>query len=127
KAAISAGYGKGVHTILDANVVTAITALVLFLIAVASVKGFALMLLIGTVISLLTAVAATRGMLGLLAGFKWFNNPRFMGAEGQQTAKWLQIDFISKRKVWFAISGAIILAGVISLGVRGMNLGIDFK
>jgi SecD/SecF fusion protein len=127
KAAISAGYGKGFHTILDANVVTAITALVLFLIAVASVKGFALMLLIGTIISLLTAVAATRGMLGLLAGFKWFNNPRFMGAEGQQTAKWLQIDFISKRKVWFAISGAIILAGVISLGVRGMNLGIDFK
>ena len=127
KAAISAGYGKGFHTILDANVVTAITALVLFLIAVASVKGFALMLLIGTIISLLTAVAATRGMLGLLAGFKWFNNPRFMGAEGQQTAKWLQIDFISKRKIWFAISGAIILAGVISLGVRGMNLGIDFK
>ncbi len=81
KAAISAGYGKGFHTILDANVVTAITALVLFLIAVASVKGFALMLLIGTIISLLTAVAATRGMLGLLAGFKWFNNPRFMGAE----------------------------------------------
>ena len=52
RAAIAAGYGKGFHTILDANVVTAITALVLFLIAVASVKGFALMLLIGTVISL---------------------------------------------------------------------------
>ena len=48
RAAISAGYGKGFHTILDANVVTAITALVLFLIAVARVKGFALMLLIGT-------------------------------------------------------------------------------
>ena len=80
RAAIAAGYGKGFHTILDANVVTAITALVLFLIAVASVKGFALMLLIGTVISLLTAVAATRAMLGLLAGFRWFANPRFMGA-----------------------------------------------
>jgi len=127
KAAIAAGYGKGFHTILDANVVTAITALVLFLIAIASVKGFALMLLIGTVISLLTAVVATRAMLGLLAGFKWFDNPRFMGAGGQQTAKWLQIDFIKRRNTWFAISGAIILAGLISLGVRGMNLGIDFK
>ena len=71
-----------------------ITAMVIFLIAVADVKGFALMLLIGTVISLLTAVAATRALLGLLSGFKWFDNPRFMGAEGQQTAKWLQIDFI---------------------------------
>jgi len=127
RAAIAAGYGKGFHTILDANVVTAITALVLFLIAVASVKGFALMLLIGTVISLVTAVAATRGLLGLLAGFKWFDNPRFMGAQGQQTAKWLQIDFMRRRRLWFAISGAIILAGATSLGVRGLNLGIDFK
>jgi len=85
------------------------------------------MLLIGTVISLVTAVAATRGLLGLLAGFRWFDNPRFMGAQGQQTAKWLQIDFMRRRNTWFAISGAIILAGAISLGVRGLNLGIDFK
>src|SRR4051812_15143437 len=127
RAAIAAGYGKGFHTILDANVVTAITALVLFLIAVASVKGFALMLLIGTVISLITAVAATRGLLGLLAGFSWFDNPRFMGAQGQQTAKWLQIDFMRRRNLWFAISGGIILACAISLAVRGLNLGIDFK
>jgi SecD/SecF fusion protein len=127
RAAISAGYGKGFHTILDANVVTAITALVLFLIAVASVKGFALMLLLGTLISLLTAVAATRALLGLLSGFRWFDNPRFMGAHGQQTAKWLQIDFMRRRYLWFAISGAIIVAGAASLGVRGLNLGIDFK
>jgi len=127
RSAISAGYGKGFHTILDANVVTVITAMVIFLIAVADVKGFALMLLIGTMISLLTAVAATRAMLGLLSGFRWFDNPRFMGAEGQQTAKWLQIDFMRYRYVWFGISGAIIAAGIIALGVSGLNLGIDFK
>ncbi|HKD93108.1 MAG TPA: protein translocase subunit SecF [Gaiellaceae bacterium] len=127
RAAVSAGYGKGFHTILDANVVTMITALVIFLVATADVKGFALMLLIGTVISLLTAVAATRALLGLLSGFKWFDSPRFMGAQGQQTAKWLQIDFMGKRKTWFAISGAIIVAGLISLGAQGLNLGIDFK
>ena len=127
RAAISAGYSKGFHTILDANVVTAITALVLFAVATAQVKGFALMLLIGTVISLITAVAATRAMLGLLAGFSWFNKPRFMGAQGQQTAKWLQIDFMAKRNVWFAISGVVIVLGVLALGVRGLNLGIDFK
>jgi SecD/SecF fusion protein len=127
RAAIAAGYGKGFHTILDANVVTAITAFVLFLIAVASVKGFALMLLIGTIISLLTAVAATRAMLGLLSGFRWFANPRFMGAHGQQTAKWLQIDFMRRRYLWFALSGVIIVAGAASLGARGLNLGIDFK
>src|SRR5206468_5065695 len=80
RAAINAGYAKGFHTIIDANVVTCITALVLFAVATAQVKGFALLLLIGTVISLITAVAATRAMLGLLAGFKWYDNPRFMGA-----------------------------------------------
>ena len=127
RAAIGAGYAKGFHTILDANVVTAITALVLFAVATAQVKGFALMLLIGTVISLITAVAATRAMLGLLAGFRWFDNPRFMGAHGQQSAKWLQIDFMRRRYWWFALSGTVIALGALALGVRGLNLGIDFK
>jgi SecD/SecF fusion protein len=127
RAAISAGYSKGFHTILDANVVTAITALVLFAVATAQVKGFALMLLIGTVISLVTAVGATRAMLGLLAGFSWFNKPRFMGAQGQQTAQWLQIDFMRKRYLWFAISGAILVVGTGALVFKGLNLGIDFK
>jgi SecD/SecF fusion protein len=127
RAAIGAGYAKGFHTILDANVVTAITALVLFAVATAQVKGFALMLLIGTVISLITAVGATRAMLGLLAGFRWFANPRFMGAHGAQTAKWLQIDFMSKRYWWFALSGVFLALGAGALGLRGLNLGIDFK
>ena len=127
RAAIAAGYAKGFHTIIDANVVTLITALVLFAVATAGVKGFALMLIIGTVISLVTAVAATRAMLGLLSGFTWFDNPRFMGAAGQQSAKWLQIDFMRRRYLWFAISGVIIVIGAASLGAKGLNLGIDFK
>jgi SecD/SecF fusion protein len=127
RAAIAAGYAKGFHTIVDANVVTVITALVLFAVATAQVKGFALMLMIGTVISLITAVAATRAMLGLLAGFSWFDNPRLMGAHGQQTAKWLQIDFMKRRYLWFAISGVIIAIGIGSLSTKGLNLGIDFE
>src|SRR5947208_1237521 len=127
RAAIAAGYAKGFHTIIDANVVTVITAMVLFAVATAGVKGFALMLMIGTVISLVTAVAATRAMLGLLSGFTWFDNPRFMGAQGQQTAKWLQIDFMRRRYLWFEISGVIIIVGAASLGTKGLNLGIDFK
>jgi SecD/SecF fusion protein len=127
KAAIAAGYAKGFHTIIDANVVTAITALILFAVATAGVKGFALMLLIGTVVSLITAVAATRAMLGLLAGFKWFDNPRFMGAHHSQRGTFLQIDFMARRKLWFAISGVVIVVSVLSLATRGLNLGIDFK
>src|SRR5437763_1171630 len=85
------------------------------------------MLMIGTVISLVTAVAATRAMLGLLAGFRWFDNPKFMGAHGQQTAKWLQIDFMRRRYLWFAISGVIIAIVIGSPEPRGLNLGIDIK
>jgi SecD/SecF fusion protein len=127
RAGIAAGYAKGFHTIIDANVVTAITALVLFLVATAGVKGFALMLLIGTAISLVTAVFATRAMLGLLAGFRWFENPAFMGAKGQQHGRWLQIDFMRRRYLWFAISGVILVIAAGSLAVRGLNFGIDFK
>jgi SecD/SecF fusion protein len=127
RAATAAGYSKGFHTILDANAVTCITALVLFAVATAGVKGFALMLLIGTVISLITAVAATRAMLGLLAGFKWFDSPRFMGAHGTQGMKFLHIDFMRRRNLWFAISGVVVAIGVVSLATRGLNLGIDFK
>src|SRR3954463_5549614 len=127
RAAIGAGYAKGFHTIIDANVVTVITAMVLFAVATAGVKGFALMLMIGTVISLITAVAATRAMLGLLAGFRWFENPSFMGARGEQSWRFLQIDFMRKRYLWFAISGAIVAISIGALAVKGLNLGIDFK
>jgi SecD/SecF fusion protein len=127
RAAISNGYSKGFATIIDANVVTAITALVLFAVATAQVKGFALMLLIGTIMSLVTAVGATRAMLGLMAGFAWFNKPRFMGASGEQTAKWLQIDFMRRRYLWFAISGTVLVVGAGALALGGLNLGIDFK
>jgi len=85
------------------------------------------MLLIGTAVSLITAVAATRAMLGLLAGFRWFENPSFMGAHHSQRGAFLQIDFMKRIVLWFSISGAVILISFISLGVRGLNLGIDFK
>jgi SecD/SecF fusion protein len=127
RAAIATGYKKGFNTIIDANVVTAITALVLFAVATAGVKGFALMLLVGTAISLITAVAATRAMLSLLANFSWFENPSFMGAAGQQKGRWLQIDFVGKRRLWFAISGAVVVISIASLALRGLNLGIDFQ
>jgi len=127
KAAVATGYERGFHTILDANMVTAITAAVLFLEATAGVKGFALMLLLGTGISLITAVAGTRAMLGLLSNFRWFNNPSFMGAHGTQRGRWLQIDFMRKRYVWLAISGVVLLISSVSLAAKGLNLGIDFK
>ncbi len=127
RAAIASGYGKGLSTIIDANVVTAITALVLFSLATAGVKGFALMLLIGTAMSVVTAVFATRAMLGLLAGFRWFDSPAFMGATGAKIPNWIRHDYVGKRKIWFAVSGAVMAISLGSLLLQGLNLGIDFR
>ena len=127
RAAISTGYTKGFHTIVDANAVTAITALVLFAVATASVRGFALMLLIGTAISMLTAVVATRAMLTVLSGFKWFDNPRFMGATATEIPRWQRIDVVGRRRLWFILSLIAIGVSVVALIVQGLNLGIDFK
>jgi len=127
RAAIAQGYKKGFATIVDANVVTAITAMVLFTVATASVRGFALMLLIGTALSMLTAVLATRAILALLAGFGWIDNPRFMGATGQGIPRWLRIDYIGKRRIWFALSATVMVLSIAAIAVKGLNLGIDFK
>jgi SecD/SecF fusion protein len=127
RAAIQTGYTKGFHTIVDANVVTAITALVLFAVATSSVRGFALMLLIGTAISMLTAVLATRAFLSLLAGSKFLENPKVIGTSGGGIKPWLKIDFIGRRRLWFTISATVIAVSILALGVRGLNLGIDFK
>ena len=127
RAAVSAGYAKGFSTILDANAVTAITALVLFTLAAAGVRGFALLLLMGTAISLITAVFATRAMLGLLAGFRWFDSPKFMGASGNQIASWIQHDYVGKRRIWFAFSGVVLALAVGALAIKQLNLGIEFE
>ena len=127
RAAIAKGYQRGFHTIIDANVVTAITAFVLFAVATASVKGFALMLLIGTAISMLTAVLFTRALLTLVAEFSWIDNLTLMGARGRGIGNWLKVDFIGKRRLWFAISGTIVAISLGALLFKGLNLGIDFK
>jgi SecD/SecF fusion protein len=127
RAAIQTGYTKGFATIVDANVVTAITALVLFAVATASVRGFALMLLVGTAMSMLTAVLATRAFLAVLAGLKLLESPKLMGAAGGGIPKWLKLDYIGRRNTWFAISAAAVLISLGAIGLKGLNLGIDFR
>ena len=127
RAAIAQGYKKGFATIIDANVVTAITAMVLFAVATASVRGFALMLLIGTVLSLLTAVLATRAILALLSGSGWLDNPKLMGATGEGLPRWLRIDYIGLRRVWFTLSGIVVAISIAAIVFMGLNLGIDFE
>ena len=128
RAAIAAGYGKGFATIVDANVVTAITAMVLFLVATAGVKGFALMLLIGTLISLLTAVAATRAILGLLGRLQVVRQPASDGRRGRDPPKWIRRDFVGRRgTVVRDLRRADRCSRSAAIAVKGLNLGIDFE
>jgi SecD/SecF fusion protein len=122
--AISQGYSKGFHTILDANVCTLITAAVLYIAGTGSVKGFAFTLAVGVIVSMFTAVLATRAMLSLLGGFRWFHNAAFMGASGAKV-RW-RFDVTGRTKIWFVISGIVMLLAAGSLVTRGLNLGIDF-
>jgi len=79
RSAVNSGYALGFKTIFDANVLTLLTALVLFIFATAQPKGFAVTLMLGVIVSMFTAVLFTRAILGVLAGFAFFNRPSLMG------------------------------------------------
>jgi protein-export membrane protein SecD len=81
RSAVNSGYARGFRTILDANVLTLLTAAVLFEFATAQPKGFAFTLILGVLVSMFTAVVATRALLGLLSDFAFFNRAAFMGVK----------------------------------------------
>ncbi len=84
--AIAEGYRKGIATIIDANVITLITAFILFVLATAGVKGFAFTLGIGTIVSLFTAVLFTQAVLGVLGRSKILRSPTMLGARARDDA-----------------------------------------
>jgi SecD/SecF fusion protein len=123
--AISAGYRKGIATIVDANVITLITAFILFVLATAGVKGFAFTLGVGTIVSLFTAVVFTQAVLGTLGRTRFLRSPSFLGA-GEQRVRW-HFDFTGASKWFFSMSGAILAIGAIAFATLQLNLGIDFE
>jgi SecD/SecF fusion protein len=123
--AINQGYKKGIATIIDANVITLITAFILFVLASAGVKGFAFTLGIGTIVSLFTAVLFTQAILGFLARTRFLRSPRFLGAGGE--GKRWNFDFTGASRWFFSISGAILALGAIAFSTKQLNLGIDFE
>src|SRR5687768_6175279 len=100
--AISEGYRKGIATIIDANVITLLTAFILFGLATSGVKGFAFTLGVGTLVSLFTAVVFTRAILGTLGRSKLLRSPAFLGA-GDEFRTW-HFDFAGLSKWFFSFS-----------------------
>ena len=127
RAAIKSGFQKALSAIIDGNVTTLIAAVVLYLLGSGTVKGFAQTLAIGIVLSMFTALFVTRALMNIFY------------ALGVQDKKWYGkgmklnvIDFVGKRKVVFAISTVLIIAGFAFMGInaaggRGaLNYSLDF-
>ncbi len=122
---IASGYKHGFAAIVDANVVTFMTAFILFALATAEVKGFAFMLGIGTLVSLFTAVLATQAALGAMSRSRLVSHPAAFGAP--RRGKGWTFDFMGASKWFFSMSGTILLIGALAIGGKGLNFGIDFK
>lgn len=123
--AIAVGYRRGIATIIDANVITLLTAFILFVLATAGVKGFAFTLGVGTIVSLMTAVVFTQALLSVFGRGRLLTSARFLGA-GEQRVTW-HFDFVGASKWFFSISGAILVVGALALSTSQLNLGIDFE
>ncbi len=122
---IVTGYKHGFAAIVDANVVTFMTAFILFALATAEVKGFAFMLGIGTLVSLFTAVLATQAALGAMSRSRFVTHPAALGA--RRRGEGWTFDFMGASKWFFSLSGTILLIGALAIGGKGLNFGIDFK
>ena len=121
------GFQKAMSAILDGNITTLIASVVLMALGSGTVKGFAYTLMIGIILSLFTAMVVTRYILYSLYALGLKSEKLYGRAKERKS-----IDFIGKKAVFFTISGIIITAGLISMGVhsategKALNYGLDF-
>ncbi|MFJ7917538.1 MULTISPECIES: protein translocase subunit SecDF [unclassified Lysinibacillus] len=140
KQAFQIGSKQSLSAIVDAQLTTLLAAAVLFQFGTSSVKGFATTLIISILLSFLTAVWGSRVLLGLLVNSGYFNNSAWFGiAKSKQhsldenigtldlSTKFDRFDFVHNRKKFYTFSLAILVAGLVVLGIFRLNLGIDFQ
>jgi len=124
KEAIQDGFSNALSSILDANITTGLTALILFIFGTGPIKGFATTLLIGIITSLFTAIFITRLLID------WYvnkgNNLEFSTGVTKGLFRNININFLRKRKIAYIVSALIITGGLGSLFTTGLDEGIDF-
>lgn len=125
KLAIQDGFKNALSSILDSNITTFLTGIILFLFGTGLIKGFATTLVIGICTSLFAALLITRLMIEAYVN---------RGGTLSFTASWTKnlfkdsnFDFVSRRKLYYTVSSVIIGLGIISAIFRGFGLGVDFK
>lgn len=123
--AVADGFKNSYSAIIDANVTTILTAIVLAYFGLGPIKGFAVVLIIGVLSSLFTAVLVGRLMIE-----SWLDRKKelsFYTGFSKNAFADLNIDWLGKRKIAYAISLTIIGLGIASFAIRGFELGVDFK
>ncbi len=129
RVAVSSGFKNALTTVLDAQITTLIAAVVLYEVGTTTVKGFALTLIIGIVISIFTAVIITQLFISLLSENKKFATNKHFGIKEDGTPKQIlnkTFAFIKNRKIYYLISTVIIVVGLVFGLIGGLNYGIDF-
>jgi SecD/SecF fusion protein len=124
KESIKDGFANALSSILDANITTGLTALILFVFGTGPIKGFATTLIIGILTSLFTAIFITRLLID------WYANRGgkldFSTAMTKNLFKNVNINFLKKRKIAYVISGLLLTASLVSLFTNKLDAGIDF-
>lgn len=124
-AAVKDGYGKAYSAIIDANITTLLTAIILFAFGSGPIQGFATTLITGIFTSLFSAIIITR-----LIFFNRLEKKKSISFWTNITKDWftkMNYQFVAKRKIFYVVSGVIILAGIGSMATRGLDYGIDFE
>ncbi|WP_430427277.1 protein translocase subunit SecDF [Maribacter litoralis] len=124
--AVADGFGNALSSILDANITTGLTAIILFVFGSGPIKGFATTLLIGIITSLFTAIFITRLLVDWYIGGKG-RSLDFSTSITKNLFKGINIDFLVKRKIAYVISGILVAIGLSSLFFGpGLQQGVDF-
>jgi SecD/SecF fusion protein len=121
--AVESGFQRAFSAILDSNVCTAVTSILLYYFGTGAVRGFALTLLIGVAVSMFTAITVSRTLLLLLVGTRAGKNLASWGVNRQIHPR---MNVVGKRSFWYTLSLAIIVPGVIAAAMGGFKPGIDF-
>jgi len=128
KSAIQIGYKKAFVTILDANITTLITAIILFTFGTGVVKGFATTLIIGVLCSFFSAVYITRLIIEFIMNRNADAKMSFHTSISKNWFSKINFDIISKRKTAYLISALVITVGMSTVIYQGgLNLGVDFQ
>ncbi len=127
KQAISNGYDKAFTSIIDANFTTLLVGLILYNLGQGPVKGFAITLIIGIICSFFSAVYITRVIVERLSRNGDKSSLRFSFPFSRNLLSSLKIDFLGRRRLAYYFSIIFISVGIISLILKGLTLGVDFK